>query len=292
MNWPSGQAALVTGAASGIGLGVARALVAVGVKVALVDINIERLADVEAELTEAGGVARAIPFDISDLERWESVAERAEAEVGPISILCNIAGVNGGGTFDNTPIAVWRWVYGINVDAQFAAIATFLPRFKRRGERAHIVNTASIAGIVPLAGAVAYSSSKYACMGLSLVLREELKGSNVGISLLIPGSVATPINLNAAQAEAELLGTEPDLDVVKANGALLQQGADPNKVGVQVVDAISADEFYVVTHREWGELASRTNRELERAYQEFDVRHGADPTAQAILSGEHKIVTR
>ncbi|OMC35078.1 short-chain dehydrogenase [Mycolicibacterium fortuitum] len=290
MNWPSGQGALVTGAASGIGRGVARALGAAGVKVALVDINGEGLADVEAEIAEAGGTTRAISFDISDLEQWDSLAQRAEDEIGPISILCNIAGVNGGGTIDHTPLAVWRWVYGVNVDAQFAAIAAFLPRFKRRGGRAHIVNTASIAGIVPMAGALAYSSSKYACMGLSLVLREELKESNVGLSLLIPGSVATPINLNAAQAEARILGTEADLDVVEANSSLLQLGADPNKVGDQVLEAISGNEFYVVTHREWGELAARTNRELERAYEQFDGRHGPDPTAEAIRSGEHRIV--
>lgn len=287
--WSQGEAALVTGAASGIGLGVARALVAAGVKVALVDVNEEALKVAEQTLTAAGGEVFAMPFDISDLDQWESAADRAEEALGPISILCNIAGVNGGGTTEATTAKVWRWVYGVNVDAQFAAVSAFLPRFKSRGRRAHIVNTASIAGIVPMAGVVAYSSSKYACMGLALVLREELKGTDVGISLLIPGSVATPINRNAAAAEAELLGTEPDFDVAERNGSLLQQGADPVKVGEQVVEAVVEDQFYIVTQKEWGEFAAQTNRELEQAYADFDGRYGPDPTAQAMKAGEHTI---
>ncbi|WP_210604532.1 SDR family NAD(P)-dependent oxidoreductase [Brevibacterium oceani] len=287
--WPQGEAALVTGAASGIGLGVARALVAAGVKVALVDVNEDALKKAEQTLTAAGGEVFALPFDISDVDEWEAAADRAEEALGPISILCNIAGVNGGGTTEATPLKVWRWVYGVNVDAQFAAVSAFLPRFKSRGRRAHIVNTASIAGIVPMAGVVAYSSSKYACMGFSLVLREELKGTDVGISLLIPGSVATPINRNAAAAEAELLGTEADFDLAERNGSLLQQGADPDKVGEQVVEAVVDDLFYVVTQKEWGEFAARTNRELEAAYADFDGRHGPDPTAEAMKAGEHTI---
>ncbi|MET9987649.1 SDR family NAD(P)-dependent oxidoreductase [Streptomyces rochei] len=235
MNWPTGEAALVTGAASGIGFGVAHALVAAGAKVALVDIDEARLAGAEQSLRDAGGTVLALPFDISETDRWESMADRAEEALGPISILCNVAGVNGGTTVDRTPLQVWRWVHGVNVDAQFASVAAFLPRFKSRGGRSHILNTSSISGLIPMAGVAAYTSSKFASVGLSMALREELAGTDVGVSLLVPGAVATPINFNAGAAEAKLLGREMDAAVAEKNSALLLQGADLGRVGEQAV---------------------------------------------------------
>ncbi|MFJ4705649.1 SDR family NAD(P)-dependent oxidoreductase [Streptomyces anulatus] len=289
MNWPAGEAALVTGAASGIGLGVAQALVAAGAKVGLVDIDESRLAKVEESMREAGGTVLALPFDISETDRWEGVADRAEKALGPISILCNVAGVNGGGTADRTPLQVWRWVHSVNLDAQFASVAAFLPRFKSRGGRSHILNTASISGLLPMAGVAAYTSSKFASVGLSMALREELTGTDVGVSLLVPGAVATPINFNAGAAEAKLLGSEMDTAVAEKNSTLLLRGADPGQVGEQVVEAMQQKQFMIVTHREWGPFTARVHREIERAYEDFDGRHGPDPVATAMAAGEETI---
>ncbi|MFG3258669.1 SDR family NAD(P)-dependent oxidoreductase [Streptomyces sp. NPDC048172] len=289
MSWPAGEAALVTGAASGIGLGVARALVAEGTRVALVDVDEARLAEAEKSLRDAGGTVLAVPFDISDIDRWETVADRAEEALGPVSLLCNVAGVNGGGAADRTPLQVWRWVYGVNIDAQFASVAAFLPRFKSRGGRAHVLNTASVAGVVPMAGVAAYASSKFASTGLSMVLREELEGTDIGVSLLIPGAVATPINFNAGEAEAKLLGRRMEPAVAERNSALLAQGADPDRVGEQVVEAVRQGRFVIVTHREWAPFVARAHQEIERAYEEFDGRHGPDPVATAMAAGEHTI---
>ena len=287
--WPTGEAAFVTGAASGIGLGVARALVAAGAKVALADIDKDRLAAVVEELTDAGGTVTAVPFDVGQADQWEAVADRAEASIGPISILCNIAGVNGGGPIDETPLEVWRWVYRINIEAQFAAAATFLPRFKNRGGRAHILNTASVAGVVPMAPVAAYSSSKSASVGFTFVLRDELENTNIDVSLLVPGSVDTRINTTAGQAEAELLGREMDTELAEANSRLLAKGADPDRVGEQVVEAMRQQQFVIVTHREWHPLVRRVHEEIENAYTEFDGRHGVDPTAEVMLQGVNPI---
>lgn len=289
MEWPAGETAFVTGAASGIGLGLARALVAAGAKVALADIDAGRLADVAKELTAAGGTVSAVPLDVSDAASWAAAADRAEEDLGPVSILANVAGVNGGGPVDETPLEVWRWVYRINIEAQFIGVSTFLPRFKKRGGRAHILNTASMAGLVPMTSVSAYSSSKFASVGFSMVLRDELRGSGVGVSVLCPGTVATRLSQTAEEAQAKLLGREPSSAVIEQNGALLAQGADPDRVGEQVLEAMRDGQFLVITHREWEPLVLKVHREVERAFTEFDGRHGPDLTARMLAEGTDPI---
>ena len=289
MSWPAGEAAFVTGAASGIGLGIARALVAAGAKVALADIDGARLKDAARELTEAGGTVTTVELDVSDIDQWVAAADRAEEALGPISILCNNAGVNGGGPIDETPLEVWRWVFRINTEAQFTGVSTFLPRFKSRGGRAHIVNTASMAGLVPMVDVGAYASSKFASVGFSMVLRDELQDTGVGVSLLCPGTVATRLSVTAGQAQAKLLGQEMNTEVAEANGALLSQGADPDRVGEQVLEAMRRRQFLIITHREWEPLVTRVHTEVERAFAEFDGRHGPDPTARMLAEGTSPI---
>lgn len=285
MNWPRGEAAFVTGAASGIGLGVARALVNAGARVALADIDEQRLQEAAKDLAAAGGVVTTVRLDVSDQANWVAAADEAEVALGPISILCNIAGVNGGTTIDETPFEVWRWVQGINSDAQFLAAATFLPRFKSRGTRAHILNTSSMSGLVPMAHVGAYTASKFAAVGFTSVLREELRGTDIGVSLLLPGTVATRMSYNSGEAAAKLLGQEPNPDAMEANHALLANGADPDRVGEQVVEAMQQRQFVIVTHREWADLVRRQHAEIEAAIDAFDGRHGPDQTAQMLISG-------
>ncbi|MGU3498629.1 SDR family NAD(P)-dependent oxidoreductase [Mycobacterium sp. C31M] len=289
--WPAGQAAFVTGAASGIGLGMARALVAAGAKVALADIDATRLETVEKELTEAGGTVVAVPLDITDPDQWSAAADRAEKVLGPISILLNNAGANGGGELDKTSLDVWRWVYKINVEGQFLGISTFLPRFKSRGGRAHIVNTASMAGIVPMVRVGAYSSAKFASFGLSWILRGELQGTDIGVSVLCPGTVNTRISESSGQGEAEVLGEEVNTAAIEGNNALLAQGADPNRVGQQVVEAMQQGQFLIITHGDWWPLVDAVQTEVRTAFEEFDNRHGPDNTARILAQGISPVTT-
>lgn len=284
-NWPAGQAAFVTGAASGIGLGMARALSAAGAKVALADIDAARLAKVEQELSAAGGTVVAVPLDVTDPDQWEAAADRAEQALGPISILCNNAGANGGAELDKTDLDVWRWVYRINVEAQFIGIATFLPRFKSRGGRAHIVNTASMAGIVPMVRVGAYSSAKFASFGLAMILRGEVAGTDIGVSVLCPGTVNTRISESSGHAEAELLGTPVNTAAIEGNNALLANGADPDRVGEQVVEAMQQGQFLIITHRDWEPLVAAVHSEIASTFAEFDNRYGPDHTAQILVQG-------
>lgn len=266
---------------------MARAFVAAGAKVALTDIDKERLDKAVQELTEAGGTVVGIPLDVTDPEQWTAAADRAEEALGPISILCNNAGANGGSTVDRTPLDVWRWVYRINTEGPFIGLQTFLPRFKSRSARAHIVNTASMAGIVPFALTAAYSSAKFATFGLSMILRDELKleGSDIGVSVLCPGTVNTRISESSGRGEAELLGAEPNKAAIEGNNALLAQGADPDKVGEQVLEAIQNGQFLIVTHKDWEPLVLAVHNEIQTTFQEFDDRHGPDNTARMLASG-------
>ena len=274
-----------------MGLGMARALVGAGAKVALADIDAARLAKVEGELTDAGGSVVAVPLDVTDPEQWAAASDRAEQVLGPISILCNNAGANGGAELDKTPLEVWRWVYRINVEAQFIGLSTFLPRFKSRGGRAHIVNTASMAGIVPMVRVGAYSSAKFASFGLSMVLRGECEGTDIGVSVLCPGTVNTRISETSGAGEANLLGEEVNTAVVEGNNALLAQGADPDRVGEQVVEAIQQGQFLIITHGDWLPLVEAVHTEIRTTFHEFDNRHGPDITPKILLQGISPVTT-
>lgn len=291
MNWPTGQAAFVTGAASGIGLGISRALVAAGAKVVLADIDAARVAAVAKELADAGGAVVGLKLDVGDPDQWQEAANRAEEMLGPISILCNNAGANGGGEIDQTKLMVWRWVYKVNIESQFIGVSTFLPRFKARGGRCHIINTASMAGLVPMARVAAYSSAKFASVGFTMVLRDELKGSEIGVSLLCPGTVASRMALTSAMGEAALLGREIDRRVVEGNSAMTAKGADPDLIGKQVLEAMQQGQFLIITHRDWQPLVTAVQSEVQRAFNEFNDRHGPDPAVHFWAQGVNPIST-
>ncbi|GEE03805.1 short-chain dehydrogenase [Gordonia spumicola] len=282
----------MTGAASGIGRGIARALVTAGANVALADIDEGRLADVAGELTDAGGVVSTVVLDVSDPDAWATAADRVEKELGEVSILCSIAGVVGTpGPIERTPFAVWRWVQSINVDAQFLAISTFVPRFKLRGTRAHVLNCSSMAGLTPMGFVGSYAASKFASVGLSLSLREELRDTAIDVSLLVPGTVATDITRTAAAGEAKLLGRDAETTVAEANAAIAAAGADPDLVGVQVVEAMQARQFLIPTHPEFGVPVAALHAEIVAAFDGLDGRHGPDPAAAAFADGGNPIVS-
>lgn len=289
--WPAGQAAFVTGAASGMGLGIARALVGAGAGVALADVDTDRLANVERELADNGGSVLAVDLDVTDPDQWNDAADRAEAALGPMSILCNNAGANGGGELDQTSLEVWRWVHSVNIESQFIGLNTFLPRFKSRGGRAHIVNTASMAGIVPMVRVGAYSSAKFASFGLSMVLRGECAGTDIDVSVLCPGTVNTRISETSGAGEAKLLGEQVNTAAVEGNNALLAQGADPDRVGEQVVEAMQERRFLIVTHGDWLPLVEAVHNEIRTTFAEFDNRHGPDITPRILLQGMSPVTT-
>ena len=250
-----GKTAYVSGAASGIGFGVASALAQAGANVAMVDIRAEALEEARARVHNLGAHVETY---VSDAALLEETAAAIEAQFGPIHIVCNNAGVSMLGVrLEEIPRSDWDWVIDVNIKGVINGIRTFVPRMRRHGESGHIVNTASIAGLQvnPNFRTGAYAMTKYAVVALSEALEQELAGSGIGVSVLCPAAVDTGIHLSA-RARPSRFGGPFTRDADHFMGDLIKQGLRPEQVGARVVQAIRDDEFYILTHsspRAWVE---------------------------------------
>lgn len=245
----SGRTVFITGGAQGIGLGLARAFVGAGARVALADVDHERLTDAVNELTAAAGgpdVAAGYVLDVRDRAAYERVVDQVEERFGPIEVLCNNAGIGSLAQVSELTWAHWDRVLGINLGGVVNGLQIVLPRMIGRGGPGHIVNTASGAGLIASPN-VTYTTSKFAVVGLSESLRQqpELTGNGIGVTVLCPGLVATDAIRNSARGE----GTAEDPRVLAGQAMLSAQGLDPAVVGEQVLAAVRAGELYVITDR-------------------------------------------
>ena len=261
-----GKTAYVSGAASGIGLGITTALVKAGVNVAMIDIRKDALEEARARLHNLGGQTEAFVSDVSDAQVLKETADEIEKRFGPLHILCYNAGIAMLGTpLDEITQADWNWVIDVNIKGAINGVSTFVPRMKAHGQGGHIVNTASIAGLQvnPNFRTGAYSLTKYAVVALSEGLEQELAGHNIGVSVLCPAAVDTGIHLSA-RSRPERLGGAFERKADHFMGDLIKDGLKPEQVGARVVKAIQENEFYILTHsspREWVE--KRFNRIME-----------------------------
>jgi NAD(P)-dependent dehydrogenase (short-subunit alcohol dehydrogenase family) len=231
-----GRIAFVTGAASGIGLAITEALVEAGARVAMTDWDDAELTSQAARL---GPNVVARRLDVTDRAGWAAAAEWVEHVLGPVEILVNNAGIapTVGPLADTTPETFDRMI-AIKLTGTFNGIHTFAAGMRERGV-GHIVNTASMAGLISSPKLGAYTASKFAVVGMSEVLRAEMSRHGVGVSVLCPGLVRTNLS--------------PGMD----------DGIDPAIVGRAVVEAIRTDELYVITHPEHRPLvAARVERLL------------------------------
>ena len=264
-----GKTAYVSGAASGIGFGVASALAQAGANVAMVDIRAEALEEARARVHNLGAHVETYVSDVSDAALLEETAAAIEAQFGAIHIVCNNAGVSMLGVrLEEIPRSDWDWVIDVNIKGVINGLRTFVPRMRRHGEGGHIVNTASIAGLQvnPNFRTGAYAMTKYAVVALSEALEQELAGSGIGVSVLCPAAVDTGIHLSA-RARPSRFGGPFTRDADHFMGDLIKQGLRPEQVGARVVQAIRDDEFYILTHsspRAWVE------RRFARVMAAFD----------------------
>jgi NAD(P)-dependent dehydrogenase (short-subunit alcohol dehydrogenase family) len=239
------RVAVVTGAASGIGLGIARAFAAAGMKVVLADVREEPLERAAAELRDGGGRAIAVRTDVARLEEVEALAAATLAEFGAVHVLCNNAGVGLFTRIADTSIDDWRWTLEIDLWGPIHGVKTFLPIIEREDE-GHINSTSSMAGLVAVPRLGAYNVAKHGVVALMATLERELRAAHspVRTSVLCPGPVNTGIVANSAQSRRHVTGS-PDSawEPVDAIGA----GADPDDVGRLVLDAIRDDRFWIFT---------------------------------------------
>ncbi len=251
MDRVDGKTAFITGGARGIGLGIARAFARAGVKLALVDIDGDALTAAKGELAKVTAVETFI-LDVRDRSAFAQVADETESRLGPVSILCNNAGVAGGQHVTRLTYEYWDWVIGINLNGVINGVQTFLPRMLKRGGDAHIVNTASGAGLAATSAGILYTTSKFGVVGLSESLRMELEPYQIGVSVLCPG----PVNTNIVSNSRDLQPHTPTAEETRVWESMIAQvnsflaaGADPNEVGEMVFAAVKANQLYIHTDR-------------------------------------------
>lgn len=250
----AGRTAFVTGAASGIGFALVRAFAAQGMNVMLADIEAPALDAALARLSEFAARVASVVCDVADFESVSRAAAETAARFGAVHVVCNNAGVGGGSGIEAISPATWRWVVDVNLMGVAHGIAAFLPDMRARGEGGHIVNTASMAGLQANIGFSPYVATKYAVVGMSEGLAKELAPEGIGVSVLCPGFVRTRIAESARNrpdrygpANAPAPGSAAAL-LAKHLAENASAGLDPDDVAARVLEAIRADEFYILTH--------------------------------------------
>ena len=268
-----GRVALVTGGGSGIGRGIALALAGAGMRVVVADIERDAAEAVAAEIADAGGEASAETLDVTDPAAVEALAARCDEQHGGVDVLCNNAGVIGPTPLGPESLDNWRWIIEVNVLGAAHVINAFVPRMRARvsdtGGEAHIVNTASMAGLRAGDGWAhsAYGASKFAVVSMSRNLRGELAGSGIGVSVLCPGGVGTRIWEAGRNRPAERGGPET---YERPERLLPARVLDPLLVGRHVLRAIREDALYIITHPERREQIAEHAQELLDAFDRSD----------------------
>jgi NAD(P)-dependent dehydrogenase (short-subunit alcohol dehydrogenase family) len=254
------KVALVTGAAGGIGLGMARAFAEAGMKVAIADIDVKTLSEAAADLERLGATVLAVPLDVADLSSWKAAAEAVEARLGPVQLLCNNAGVSTlGMKFDAISPELWGKVVDINLNGVFNGVHTFLNGMRAAGG-GHIVNTSSMGGMLGVADLSPYVATKFGVVGLSEALRAEFAADGIGVSVLCPGGVRSRLWRTSRPIRGlPDVDTPPD-DASGQSGRAA--GMDPYEVGQRVVEAVLANELYIFTHAEFKAPLARRGEQI------------------------------
>jgi NAD(P)-dependent dehydrogenase (short-subunit alcohol dehydrogenase family) len=247
-----GKTAFVTGGASGIGLGIAKALLGAGMNVVIADIRDDHLAAAQTEMGSPDRVL-ALKLDVTDRAAYAAAADAAEARFGKIHILCNNAGVAVVGPTDLATFDDWDWVMGVNVGGTINGIVTILPRMLAHGEGGHIVNTASMSALVPVGGTTIYSAGKAAVTAMMECMRPELESRGVICSAFCPGAVQSNIADAGKTRPADLAETGyAEADKRRQQGGnFFHLYQTKEEVGERVLQGILNDELYILTHSEF-----------------------------------------
>jgi len=260
-----GRVAVVTGGASGIGRALAEAFAREGAKVVIADVDERALAGVVASVRAPGVEVLGVRTDVTDLASVRALAETAFKTFGRVHVLCNNAGVALWGGLEAATHRDWQWVLGVNLWGVIHGIEAFVPRMIAQNESGHIVNTASMAGLIATRGLGIYNTSKYAVVGLSETLAKDLTPYRIGVSVLCPMGVATQIRDSARNRPSDLGNETPS---AAAPVELMGRTLAPATVAEMVLAAIRGNRLYVITHEESLEPLRRRHERLEQAVLE------------------------
>jgi len=265
------RVAVVTGGASGIGDALARAFAARGASLVLADLDEEGLSRAERRHADAGHPVLAVPTDVTRRAALEALAEATLRRFGAVHLLCNNAGIATFGDMAKVPAEDWEFTMGVNFWGVVHGVQAFVPRMVAQAQGGHVVNTASMAGLVGMRWLGVYCASKFAVVGLSEALHRELEPHDIGVSVLCPMVVDTPIAENSQRMRPAALRPEPAAPGASGGGSPPPAGSmqggvvTADAVAARVVAAIEGRQLYVLTHPEQREILRRRAARLDAA---------------------------
>ncbi len=264
------KVAVITGGASGIGLACAERALEEGMRIVLADIQTDALAQAERELRDAGAEVLAVQTDVSKAEQVEALARRTLDTYGAVHVLFNNAGVAVAGPMWQNTLHDWEWIVGVNLWGVIHGIRSFVPLMLAQDTEAHIVNTASMAGLLSTPGLGAYNVTKHGVVTLSETLALDLaaQGARIKVSVLCPGWVRTRISDSERNRPPELQNAPEDAAPGGPGAEAVRQavadGIAPEQVADLVFAAIRSEQFYILTHPDWKSLIQqRTDNILQ-----------------------------
>ncbi|MEX2524788.1 MAG: SDR family NAD(P)-dependent oxidoreductase, partial [Gammaproteobacteria bacterium] len=269
------KTAFITGGASGIGLGMARAFSNAGMKVIIADIRQDHLDEVKDTFGKDTEV-HTIKLDVSDREAFAAALEESKKTFGKVHVLCNNAGIGLGGPMKLATYDDWDWNMNVNVGGVINGVQTFLPHMLEHGEGGHIVNTASTGGLVVHGMAGLYCTAKFAVVGLSEALHGELGEDGIGVSAFCPGPVQTNIAESGKTRPAHLSNTgyaETDKERQARSSAMSearQYWMEPLDAGERVLSGIMNNDLYIITHPEFRDIFAARGEAILAAIPDYE----------------------
>jgi NAD(P)-dependent dehydrogenase (short-subunit alcohol dehydrogenase family) len=265
----TGRTAFVTGGAHGIGIGLVRALLAEGCKVAIADIRQESIERALRALNSP--LAMGVQLDVSSREAMARAADEVEAKFGAVSLLFNNAGVNLFQTIEDSSYDDWDWVMGVNLHGPINGVMTFAPRMIAAGKGGYIVNTASMAGLLAAGVPGIYNTTKFAVRGMSESLRASLAPHGIGVSVLCPGLVKSYIYASDDIRPENLKGGAKPVDAnnVKRLSDIHEFGMEGDVIASRVLDAMRENRFHIFTHPEFRDELRELFEEILQEFRDY-----------------------
>ncbi len=268
-----GKVAVVTGGASGIGRAMAEKFASQGMKIVLADVQPDALAQTEKDFKAKGAEVLAVPTNVAQAAEVEELAKKTLLAFGSVHIICNNAGVAAPGVAWERTVADWEWVMGVNLWGVIHGIRSFVPIMLESGGEGHVVNTASLAGLITGPGMPTYFVTKHAVVALSESLHHDLrmKGTKIGVSVLCPAWVQTKIadserNRPESHKNAGGGAMKPeDKMMEQVVRQLIEKGKSPAEVADRVFEAVRDDRFYILTHGEMNKLIESRMKDILEA---------------------------
>jgi len=268
------RVAVITGGAGGIGAAMAKAFAERGAKIVLADLDGPALAGAVRELEKSGAQAFGVHTDVSKPESVEALAEATLRRFGAVHIVCNNAGIATFGPIAKSTRKDWEFTMSVNFWGVVNGVQAFVPRLIAQGQGGHVINTASMAGLVGMRWLGVYCASKFAVVGLTESLFVELRDHGIGVSVLCPMMVATNINENSLRMRPAALRNPSGSDIPQTGGdapPLVGGTIQPRELALRAVRAIERRELYILTHPEQREILKRRAARLDAAFNVWEL---------------------